>query len=285
MSNNQKIEHLKHRIEDIEDRLAATRPLSPSPLAALHRPIDIEITHTSNAFDGNTLILRETKEVVEHGNTVSGKPLKGHLEAQDHHFAPEYMYELASQSTPSGARTIREPHTLVMKRSGPDTAGIYSLATSYLSGSETAVPHPHQTPELMRDFWTRTGAIGAYPRQRFTRRLSADADPPVCRRQWTHGKASHVPRPCKGRLLSGRRSPGGPICLSGPASNSLEPGRHRAVPCADARASSRHNEGLCGSIGETLENEKVLSEMAGGADHEESASYAAFLARQREIDI
>ena len=48
---------------------------------------DVDLTYTSNAIEGNTLTLRETAELIEHGITVGGKPLRDHLEAVDHYNA------------------------------------------------------------------------------------------------------------------------------------------------------------------------------------------------------
>ena len=65
-------------------RLDAMRPLSLAAMAQLQKDYDVELTFTSNAIEGNTLTLRATAEVIEHGNTVGGKRLKEHLEAVDH---------------------------------------------------------------------------------------------------------------------------------------------------------------------------------------------------------
>src|SRR5450631_3415855 len=81
------------------DRL---RPLSAGALRQLQKYYDVELTYTSNAIEGNTLTLRETAEVIEHGITVGGKRLKEHLEAVDHYAAILWMRELAAQPTPVG---------------------------------------------------------------------------------------------------------------------------------------------------------------------------------------
>ena len=49
-------------------------------------------THTSTAIEGNTLILGDTYVVLEHGLTVSGKPLKDHREVIGHAQAIEILY-------------------------------------------------------------------------------------------------------------------------------------------------------------------------------------------------
>ncbi len=57
----------------------------------------MEITYTSNAMEGNTLEPVETTLVIEQGVTISGKPLKDHLEALDHYDAIRYVCELAHE--------------------------------------------------------------------------------------------------------------------------------------------------------------------------------------------
>jgi Fic family protein len=65
-------------------RFDELRPLSPEALARLEHYYDIELTYTLNAIEGNTLSAVETTLVIEKGITVSGKPLRDHLEALDH---------------------------------------------------------------------------------------------------------------------------------------------------------------------------------------------------------
>lgn len=57
-------------------RLDLLRPLSGAALAQLQKHFDVELTYTSNAIEGNTLTLRETAEMIEHGITVGGKSLR-----------------------------------------------------------------------------------------------------------------------------------------------------------------------------------------------------------------
>jgi Fic family protein len=58
------------------------------------------LTHTSNAIEGNRLSPVETTLVIEKGITISGKPLKDHLEALDHYDAIRQVRDLARQTTP-----------------------------------------------------------------------------------------------------------------------------------------------------------------------------------------
>ncbi len=128
------------------DRL---RPLTREALAGLQKFYDVELTYTSNAIEGNTLTLRETAEVIEHGITVGGKKLKDHLEAVDHYEALQWMRALAAETAPIGELVVRELHRRIVARSQPDIAGLYSLLPRRIAGSAAIVPNPLKIPELM----------------------------------------------------------------------------------------------------------------------------------------
>jgi Fic family protein len=95
-------EDVHNRIAALKAELDALRPLSEPALAQLQKHFDVELTFTSNAIEGNTLTLRETAEVIEHGITVGGKSLREHLEALDHYEALLWMRALASGDEPVG---------------------------------------------------------------------------------------------------------------------------------------------------------------------------------------
>src|ERR1700692_4998862 len=87
-----------------KERLDALRPVSQAALVSLQKYWDVDLTWSSNAIEGNTLTLRETAELIEHGITVGGKSLRDHLEAVDHYDAVLWMRELAGKAT-AGAET------------------------------------------------------------------------------------------------------------------------------------------------------------------------------------
>src|ERR1700728_2847627 len=101
------LQDLKDSIERGKAELDSLRPLSTAVLAQLQKHFDVELTYTSNAIEGNTLTLRETAEVIEHGITVGGKSLRDHLEAVDHHQALLWMRRTAATAAPLGEDTIR----------------------------------------------------------------------------------------------------------------------------------------------------------------------------------
>lgn len=54
-------------------------------------------THSSTALEGNTLTLGETAFVLEEGLTISGKPLKDHVEITGHARAIDLVYRLTEK--------------------------------------------------------------------------------------------------------------------------------------------------------------------------------------------
>ena len=157
-------------IADKKNRLDQLRPLSPEALSNLEHYYDLEITYTSNAIEGNTLSPVETTLVIEQGITISGKPLKDHLEALDHYDAIRYVRELAREKNPLTESDIRNLHRLVVQRSRPDIAEQYADLARYIR-TETGryeFPSPAEIPALMGDFAKWLGAAPDTPETAFT---------------------------------------------------------------------------------------------------------------------
>jgi Fic family protein len=153
-----------------KDRLDRLRPFSPEVLSNLEHYYDVEITYTSNAIEGNTLTPVETTLVIEKGITVSGKPLKDHLEALDHYEAIRYVRELAREETPLTESDIRNLHRLVVQRSLPEIAGQYANLARYVrtESGRHEFPSPAEIPSLMGDFARWLGAAANAPETAFT---------------------------------------------------------------------------------------------------------------------
>jgi len=74
---------LYEAIEAAKTVLDAARPLPSHTVASLRDKLSLEWTYHSNAIEGNTLTLRETKVVLE-GIPIGGKSLREHFEAINH---------------------------------------------------------------------------------------------------------------------------------------------------------------------------------------------------------
>jgi Fic family protein len=154
---------LIHDIERKKAQLDRLRPLSGAALAQLQKHYDVELTYTSNAIEGNTLTLRETAELIEHGITVGGKPLRDHLEAVDHYDAVQWVRALAAASVPLDEATICELHRRIVLRSQPEIAGFYSRLPRRIAGSPVVFPNPAKIPQLMAELDTWLKAAPSDP--------------------------------------------------------------------------------------------------------------------------
>ena len=148
-------------IAEKKARLDALRPLPRAALLSLQKSYDVDLTYSSNAIEGNTLTLRETAEVIEHGITVGGKPLRDHLEAVDHYDAVLWMREVAGREGALEEMTVRELHRRIVLRSQPEMGGIYSQFPRRIAGSAAVLPNAAKIPELMREFGEWLGGIEA----------------------------------------------------------------------------------------------------------------------------
>lgn len=120
-------------------KLDAQRPLPPHTLASLREKLMLEWTYHSNAIEGNTLTLRETKVVLE-GITVGGKTLREHFEATNHRDAILYVEEVVAKSEALTEWLIRNIHSLVLKGIDNNEAGRYRQENVVIAGASTTPP-------------------------------------------------------------------------------------------------------------------------------------------------
>ena len=158
---------LREKVLEYRAVLDTLRPLAAGTVEALDRWYDVELTYTSNALEGNTLTRSETAIVLEKGITVSGKPLKDHLEATGHQQALLYMRDLARGSEPLRETDIRNLHRLVLGQVSPDEAGKYSSHERSITGSAAILPSPPEIPGLMQVFTEWLASAPATPETAF----------------------------------------------------------------------------------------------------------------------
>jgi Fic family protein len=140
-------------------RLAALRPLSPESVASLAAAWDVRMVHESNAIEGNSLTLRETELVLSKGVTVSGKPLKDHIEALNLAKAWEQVKRLAGPDSVLTERDLLDLHRIVLTRVEDDFAGSYRTSAVRIAGSSHVPPNPVKVPDLMEGLFTEVQAI------------------------------------------------------------------------------------------------------------------------------
>ncbi len=156
------------------DRLKATldrhRPLDPAIVRNLREDLIVRWTYHSNAIEGNTLTLRETKVALE-GITIGGKTLREHLEAVNHRDAILFLENLVQNPEPLSEWTIRSLHQLILKSIDDEHAGRYRTVNVRISGALHLPPDQVMIPELMEQFiaWRSGEALALHPVERAAR--------------------------------------------------------------------------------------------------------------------
>ncbi len=135
------LQHLLSQIDALQAQIIARRPLTSAEAASLRNYYRIGLTWSSNAIEGNTLNESETKVVLEDGLTISGKPLREHLEANGHARALEGVWKMQHNPTITEADACAI-HRLFYYAISPDEAGHYRASQVFISGSKFPCPPP-----------------------------------------------------------------------------------------------------------------------------------------------
>ncbi|NIK15884.1 Fic family protein [Saccharococcus thermophilus] len=122
-------------VDQLKEKLDAHRPLPAGLVKNLRDFFRIEWIYHSNAIEGNTLSLLETKVVVEERITIGGKKLNEHLEAVNHAEAIDFVEELVAKQEPLTESVIKQLHYLVLKGINDGNAGRYRSYNVRISGS------------------------------------------------------------------------------------------------------------------------------------------------------
>lgn len=163
LSMTDELKTLLNAVDAAKVDLDGYRPLPSHTVASLRDSMALEWTYHSNAIEGNTLTLRETKVVLE-GITVGGKSVREHFEATNHRDAISYVEKIVTEREPISEWQIKNIHALVMKGIGGDEAGRYRQENVVIAGASLTPPHFLHLNEEMRDLiaWDRA-AIEAHP--------------------------------------------------------------------------------------------------------------------------
>ena len=139
------------KVDEVQAKINALRPFSNEMNRQIKEYFRIGLTYSSNALEGNSLTISETKVVIEDGLTIAGKPLKDHYEAIGHSDAFDHMYALATGKTIT-EEDIKKLHSLFYHRIKEEDAGAYRKLQVIISGSRHPLPTPKALPGMMQKF-------------------------------------------------------------------------------------------------------------------------------------
>ena len=156
---NNAMTSLQH-ISDLKDRLDSYRPLPPEAVANLREDLLLRWTYHSNAIEGNTLTLKETKVALE-GITIGGKTMTEHQEAINHRDAIQYVEELVTEQGLLSENQVKSTQQLILRNIDDAHAGVYRKVNVTIAGAEHRPPDAVHVASQMQDFITECQQMAA----------------------------------------------------------------------------------------------------------------------------
>ena len=141
------------------------RPFEGIYLRQISQFFKIETTYSSNAIEGNTYTLEETKVILEDGITIGGHSLREFYEVEGHGKAYDYMFSLIKK------RNITEKDILfchqLFSENIPNffSSGKYRKIEVLISGSKKILPEAESVPIEMKEYieWTNKERSNLHP--------------------------------------------------------------------------------------------------------------------------
>lgn len=125
------------------------RPFEGHMLKQLKDYYRVGLTWSSNALEGNTLTISETKVVLEDGLTIGGRPLRDFYETVGHGQAYDFMFTLIGEQriTVDDIKTI---HHLFYRSIDEANAGRWRKEIVIVAGTDYVFPKPLEIEGQMR---------------------------------------------------------------------------------------------------------------------------------------
>ncbi|MEI2688969.1 MAG: Fic family protein [Anaerolineae bacterium] len=102
------------RIDALKAEIDALRPIDAGQEARVMQMLRIDWNYHSNAIEGNTLTLGETRAFLLHGITAQGKPFRDYLDIKGHNEAIAYLEQMVRGQEPLTEVVIRELHRILL---------------------------------------------------------------------------------------------------------------------------------------------------------------------------
>ena len=140
------------RVQSNLRELRSLRPLPRDILERLREQLRLLHTYHSNAIEGNTLSLKETRLVLEQGITIGGKSVREHLEATNNAGAFDWIWKVAKSGLRFDHAILKTLHEMVT-RGTLESAGQYRRQQVWIGGSAHIPPPPSEVvPRLDKLF-------------------------------------------------------------------------------------------------------------------------------------
>lgn len=150
------MDKLLNKIDILNNELAELKKQKKN-IRNLENDFQIKYIYNSNAIEGNTLTLKETKVVLE-GITIGGKTLREHFEVINHAEAILYIEDMVKNKEELSEYAVKYIHSLILKNIDNDNAGRYRNQNVIISGAVHTPPDYMLVQEKMEEFinWYKT---------------------------------------------------------------------------------------------------------------------------------
>ena len=102
------------RIDTLKAEIDALRPIDAEQEARVMQRLRLDWNYHSNAIEGNTLTLGETRAFLLHGITAQGRPFRDYLDIKGHNEAIAYLEQMVRGQEPLTEVVIRELHCILL---------------------------------------------------------------------------------------------------------------------------------------------------------------------------
>lgn len=129
------------------------RPLSAAELKYFNNEFYISASHNSNAIEGNTFTLDETKMLIERGIVVGAHSLRESEDIIGYKQALEFLHAASKEKRVITEEFIKKVHGFVLR--GDEEAGQYRKIQNYVGNAARIVytPCPYsQVPQKMSEY-------------------------------------------------------------------------------------------------------------------------------------
>ena len=102
-------------IDRLKGELDALRPLPTDVVGRIEQKLRLESNYHSNAIEGNSLTLGETRSLILHGLTAHGKPIRDYLDIKGHDEAVKAIEDAVKRNEDLNEVFTRNLHKVLLK--------------------------------------------------------------------------------------------------------------------------------------------------------------------------
>lgn len=151
------------KINANQAKINELRPFEGHMLKQLQDYYRVGLTWSSNALEGNTLTISETKVVLEDGLTIGGRSIRDFYETIGHGKAYDFMFTLIKQHSIT-IEDIKTMHRLFYRDIDEEDAGQWRKTQIVVSGSDYVFPRPQEIEQEMQlEVWMQNERDNYHP--------------------------------------------------------------------------------------------------------------------------